>query len=159
MACTPKSSLLRGEGGSSEFQGYMLNIALSTRILNPDRGQELRAYLSLSEPKISLHPVVCCSLSMGCQPPRLRSRSPRLHLGANSASAARRHRRLSVDRSSSASDRRLVVGSVERASTTLTGSPLRANRAPTGRRPSAPATRGALWRILVFGVYGSLGGP
>ena len=101
------------------------------------------------------------SLSAGCQPPRLKSRSLRLHLGTDRAptsSALRRQRRPSADRASAASNRRLDIGIVNRAPTTLAERPLNADRASTERRPSAPATRGPLWRRLVFGVCGSLGG-
>ena len=40
----------------------------------------------------------------------------------------------------------------------LTERALKADRASTERQPSAPATRGPLWRWVVFGVCASLGG-
>ena len=113
-------------------------------------------------PHISLHPVVCCfvecGLSASSSPKSESSTASRRRQRAESASAARRQRLPGVDRSSAASDRRQDVGSVDRALTALTERPLNSDRAPTKRRPSAPVTRGLLWRRLVFGVCVSLRG-
>ena len=72
--------------------------------------------------------------------------------------AAHRQRRPSADRASAASNRRLDIGSAHKAPTTLAERPLNTDWVSTERRPSAPATRGPLWRRSAFGVCSSLGG-
>ena len=52
--------------------------------------QEFWANLSSTGLHISLHPVVCCFSSAGCQSTRLRSRSLRPHLSADGALTERR---------------------------------------------------------------------
>ena len=99
-----------------------------------------------------------CGLSASSAPKSKSSTASRRRPRADSASTLSRQRRPSADRASAASNRRLDVGIVNRAPTTSTERPLNADRASTERRPSTPATRGPLWRRLVFGVWGSLGG-
>ena len=82
-----------GIGHSSPYVGGPALITPLPAYRNPALYgvQEFRAYLSEAASLFYAPHFVCFVLSsVGCQPPRLRSRRRRLHLGADSASAARR---------------------------------------------------------------------
>ena len=139
-------TVLKG-GGPNGVESYMMHIALSTRLLAPNRGQEGRACLSKRKPHISLYPGVCCfvecwlSVSASSEPKPPTASQRRSRVDCASAASAERGGAATADCSPSPGKLKPVV-----KTSTSSRRRSRVDPAPTERL----GDEGPLWRSLLI---------
>ena len=149
----------------------MMHIAMSTRLLAPNRGQEGRACLSKRRPHISLYPGVCCfvecwlSVSASSEPKPPTASQRRSRVDCASAASAERGGAATADCSPSPGKLKPVVktstssrrrGAAMAEPPHLHGPRLRPH---LGIIENTPGAEGQLSRRLVIGGCGCVGGP